>query len=216
MNDTSHDTSHDTSPDTADVPGDVSGRPDPRPGFARTATQLGETIRRVGDDDLARLTSCDGWDVQTLLAHIVGVANRVAALGRGSIETGELPVPDRVARAEWVPMWIGAAADALDVWADDDLLTTMVSPPFGTMPGAVALGIYTTELTVHHWDLATAIGAPVEWDDRLIVGALAGMMVALPADGRGDGIPFSSVVDVAPDAAPIDRLVAYTGRDPRT
>ncbi|GHH42291.1 hypothetical protein [Streptomyces candidus] len=43
---------------------------------------------------------------------------------------------------------------------------------------------------------------------------LAAVPHALPAEPRGGPVPFAAVVDVAPKAPDIDRLVAWSGRTP--
>jgi uncharacterized protein (TIGR03086 family) len=85
--------------------------------------------------------------------------------------------------------------------------------PFGTLPGAAALAMYTGEITTHTWDLAVATGRPPVWDDDVVSGALAAVGRGLPAE-RGPGIPFAPPVPVPDDAPVIDRLLAWQGRDP--
>ncbi|MEM9563173.1 MAG: TIGR03086 family protein, partial [Actinomycetota bacterium] len=101
-------------------------------------------------------------------------------------------------------------------WADDAVLGRDLTLPFAVVPGAIALSIYIGELTIHTWDLAVAIGADVVWDDDVVDGAVVAITTGLPAEPRGDevGIPFDPVVPTAQDAPAIDRLVAWTGRDP--
>jgi uncharacterized protein (TIGR03086 family) len=108
-----------------------------------------------------------------------------------------------------------AADDALAVWADDDaLLDRELTLPYGRHRGAVALATYTGELSTHTWDVAAATGQQPAWDERVLAAALAASSRMLPAEGRGEGIPFGPVVPVAADAPAIDRLVAWQGRNP--
>jgi uncharacterized protein (TIGR03086 family) len=92
----------------------------------------------------------------------------------------------------------------------------MLVLPFATLPGAISLAIYVSEVTVHTWDLATALGVRVDWDDAVVSGALLAMEQALPPSQRGadNGVPFGDVVPTPDDAPAIDRLVAWVGRDP--
>jgi uncharacterized protein (TIGR03086 family) len=119
-------------------------------------------------------------------------------------------VPDR----DWGAAARTAADDVLDVWADPALLTRQLTLPYGTHTGAVAMATYTGELATHTWDLAAATGRTPAWDDDVLAVTLAAMRRILPAEGRGPGVPFGPVVPVADDAPPIDRLVAWQGRDP--
>ena len=102
--------------------------------------------------------------------------------------------------------------------------------PWLTTDGAGALASYTSELTVHTWDLATATGQRPAWDDRVVEVAFGAISHGLPATGRRARFesivaqmppeirpttpPFAEAVDAPADAAPIDVLVAWTGRRP--
>ena len=91
--------------------------------------------------------------------------------------------------------------------------------------------MYTSEISVHTWDLATATGQRPDWNTEAIQVSLATMHQALPADGRieefeavranmpegeeGFNHPFGEAVATAANASLIDQLVAWTGRTPR-
>jgi len=85
---------------------------------------------------------------------------------------------------------------------------------FATMPGAVAMAVYLSEVSVHTWDLARATGQDPVFDDASVELALATMRVGMPAERRGGEIPFGPVVPVADDAPAIHRLVGWVGRRP--
>lgn len=196
--------------ETSETP---TGLPDPRPDLATTTAQLTATIEAVRPDQLDLPTPCPDWTVRDLLAHLVGVADRITALGRGEVAEGEV-TPPTVDDDGWAAAWSAATEGARRQWSDDDLLGAIVHPPFGSMPGAVALSVYVCEFTVHHWDLASALGVDVVWDEAIVAGAYAGTVASLPAEGRGVEVPFGEVVPVPDDAPTIDRLVAYLGRRP--
>ncbi|MEZ5341855.1 MAG: TIGR03086 family metal-binding protein [Acidimicrobiales bacterium] len=186
----------------------------PTPGRLRRRNRLGgSTLARITTDRLGDPTPCDSFDVAALAAHHCSSNSESPPLARGldpfsvphvAVETTPGPssrrgTPHQPTRRAFGP-------------------TTPYSPtlalPFATLPGIVALHIYTSEVLVHTWDLATAIGVDVDWDNDVVLGALVMMTNALPADGRGDEVPFGDVVEVADDARPIDRLVAWLGRTP--
>ena len=189
--------------------------PDPRPHLDTTIELLDGIIAAVEPDRLGHSTPCTDWNVRDLLGHLVGVARRISAVGRDEPAMSVPLVVDGIPDADWAAAWAGAVESARDVWADDQLLGRIVHPPFGDMPGAVALDIYIMELSVHAWDLATAVGAQPEWDDAIIGAALAGARASLPAAGRGDDLPFDDAATTADDAPLIEQLVAYFGRRPR-
>lgn len=203
---------------------------DPRPAFAQAAATAAEVIAAVRPDQLALPTPCAAFDVRALVEHLLAVPRRVAQVGRGE----PLTVPDRitdVAEAEWGRAWADAVHDATAVWAADDLLGTEVQVPWTRLRGADALAIYVSEVLVHAWDLATATGQTPVWDASAVEVAAAAARDQLPAEGRAarfeearralpDGVPpfpdpFLAAVEPPADATPIERLVAWNGRDPR-
>ena len=63
---------------------------------------------------------------------------------------------------------------------------------------------------VHGWDMATATGQPYDPPDDLVAAADAFARQAL--DPLRDGETFAAADGTGPDASPIERLAAYTGR----
>lgn len=190
---------------------------DPRPGFAAAVGLARTVITQITADDLGRPTPCDEFDVDALAGHMIGAVRRIAAVGAGEhFATVDTQLSD-LGVEQLVPLFDAAVADQAAAWADDAVLGSTLELPFGTIPGAAALGAYISELTTHTWDLATALGVEVDWIDELALGALAAMSHALPDSPRGAevGIPFGAPVAVADDAPAIERLVAWVGRDPR-
>ena len=58
-------------------------RIDPRPIVDRAIATGGSVIASVRPDQLTAPTPCSEMDVRAMLGHLVGVLDRVAALGRG-------------------------------------------------------------------------------------------------------------------------------------
>jgi uncharacterized protein (TIGR03086 family) len=187
---------------------------DPRPAFTTAAETAHAAISAVRPDQLDGPTPCPDYDVRALLGHMITVLRRVAAVGRGE---HPFTVP-QVVRDVPDDGWSAAARAAVDdvrlVWADPAVLTRQLTLPFGVLPGAAALAAYTAEVTTHTWDLAVATGQRPDWDPQVLGLALGAIHRALPAEGRGDDVPFAPVVPVPDDAPAIDRLVAWEGRDP--
>ena len=78
------------------------------------------------------------------------------------------------------------------------------------MPGETFARFVVLDGLVHGWDMATATGQPYEPPDELVAAADAFAHQAL--DPLRDGQTFAAAVEPAPDASPIERLAAYTGR----
>lgn len=220
MNDT-------TSPTTASPTLDPT---DPRATFARSVALGRDVVARITPDQLGLPTPCAAYTVRQLAGHVLGVLQRVAILGRGGDPFDAPEVVEGVADDGWHAAWTEAAHEIQTVWSDPALLTTTVVLPWATLDGAGLLDMYTAELTVHTWDLATATGQRVTFDDDVVAVALASIQPMLPAGGRAErfaaaaermGVdagsfvpPYLEAVPVAAPAAPIDQLVAWTGRRP--
>lgn len=187
---------------------------DPRPAFDRAATLACDVVAGVRTDQLTAPTPCAEYDVRALVGHLVSVLRRIAAVGRGEPALSVPQVSADVPDDSWGAAARAAADDIREVWSDDAVLGRELQLPFGTLPGAAALATYTGEITTHTWDLAVATGQRPAWDDDVVAQALPAIRAKLPASGRGPGIPFADAVPVPDDAPPVDRLVAWQGRDP--
>ena len=199
---------------------------DPRPMLDRAIATGAAVVAGIRPEQRTDPTPCTEMDVRTMLAHLVGVLDRIAALGAGEdpFAVAEAPVPED----GWTEAWAAAGRRAGDAWADDAVLERPMALPWIQGTGAEVLATYLSELTVHTWDLATATGQQPDWDDAVVDTALASRQI-LPAEDRlalfeqisADmglpevAVPFAEAVPVPDDAPAIDRLVAWNGRDPR-
>jgi uncharacterized protein (TIGR03086 family) len=198
---------------------------DPRPILDRAIATGEVVISGVRPEQLTDSTPCTDMNVRGLLAHLIGVLDRVAALGNGKdpFAVTETAVPgDR-----WADAWKESATRAADAWSDDAVLERPMALPWIEGSGAEVLESYFSELTVHTWDLATATGQQPDWDDTVVAAALEARQI-LPAENRRAlyeeistamgldevAIPFDEAVPISDDAPAIDRLVAWNGRDP--
>ena len=191
---------------------------DPRLAFAKAVALGGTVIAGLRADQMELPTPCESMNVRQLCGHLIAALQRLAAVARGDEDPfggSSHPITAAVDGDQWPAAWIDAAHDVQAAWTDPALLGAMLTLPFATLPGAVVIGIYTSEVTVHSWDLATATGQQLVWDDEVVASALAVMRVGLPAEPRGGELPFGTVVPVPAEAPLIDQLVAWNGRDPR-
>lgn len=199
---------------------------DPRPILDRAIATGEFVITGVRPEQLTDPTPCTEMNVRTLLTHLIGVLDRVAALGNGKdpFAVTETPVPDD----RWADAWKESGRRAADAWSDDTVLERPMALPWIEGSGAEVLATYFSELTVHTWDLATATGQQPDWDDAVVTAALQARQI-LPAENRRAlyeemsiamgldevAFPFAEAVPVPDDASAIDRLIAWNGRDPR-
>ncbi len=198
---------------------------DPRPILDRAIATGGAVIAGVRPDQLTASTPCPEMDVRAMLSHLVGVLDRIAALGttHDPFSVIETSAPDD----GWCDAWAKSSTHAADAWRDDAVLELPMALPWIQGSGAEVLTSYFSELTVHTWDLATATGQQPDWDDTVVTAALEARPI-LPAENRRAlfaeisaamglddvAIPFAEAVPVQADAPAIDRLVAWNGRDP--
>ncbi|MDZ7883721.1 MAG: TIGR03086 family metal-binding protein [Mycobacterium sp.] len=200
---------------------------DPRTILDRAIATVGVVIAGVRSGQLTDPTPCTDMDVRALLAHLIGVLNRVAALGNGEDPLAVTDTP--VADDRWPDAWRESGRRAADAWSEDAVLEQPMALPWIAGSGAQVLASYFSELTVHTWDLATATGQQPDWDDAVVAAAFGAARQMLPAENRRGlyeeisaargfdevAVPFAEVVPVPDDAPAIDRLVAWNGRDPR-
>ncbi|MFF4099665.1 TIGR03086 family metal-binding protein [Streptomyces sp. NPDC001903] len=205
----------DTTPADTDTVTDTSVASfDPRLDLAAAVELAGRTLAAVRPGQYDAPTPCEEFDVRRLSSHLVAVVRRISVIGRGEDPFSVPSFADELADGAWAQAWEPAAREVAEVWADPGILGRRLRLPIGELPGAAAAAVYTHELVVHTWDLATATGQQPEWDPALIERVIAVVRRALPAETRGGRIPFAEVVTVGPDAPAIDRLVAWAGRRP--
>jgi uncharacterized protein (TIGR03086 family) len=125
--------------------------------------------------------------------------------GPSPVDLPDVPV------GEW-PATYDTSADALlAAFSAPGALERVVTVPFGTVPGAVALQLRLVENLVHGWDLARATGQPARHDDRVAEAALV-FTRARVADVPAGRTPFGPPQPVADNSPALDRLAATLGR----
>lgn len=158
-------------------------------------------------------TPCADWDVRALVNHVVGELLWVPPLlgGRTIAEIGDRFGGDILGDDPLVT-WTSAVADGLAAASQPDAQERTVHLSFGDFPGSEYLGQVASDVIIHSWDLARAVGA----DDRL--GAplveFVNSFLSPQIDAWRSAGAFGPAVDVDPDADAQDRLLAQTGRSP--
>jgi uncharacterized protein (TIGR03086 family) len=169
-----------------------------------------QLIAAVEDDQWAGPTPCAGWSVRDLVTHLVAGNSLFAGALRG--QPPAAPQGTVIPEAGLLNAYRDSAAALLGAFREPGALDAMVTVPFGTVPGVVALHLRITELLVHGWDLARATGQPATVPDGLAEQELAfsrSKLADIPPDRR----PFGPPQPVASSAPTIDQLAALLGRD---
>jgi uncharacterized protein (TIGR03086 family) len=184
---------------------------------------VGNLVARVRPDRLADPTPCPDYDLRTLINHFITGVRLFARGAGGELARGELAslaapggerldhiasVGDDPAAAVRAAVegarraWSGPAPDPEPSGDDDRVPSSMVL--------FVALG----EAVIHGWDIATATGQRYDVPDDLAASLLEGMSGRMGGGERPPGMPFASEVPISGDAPALDRLIAFSGRDP--
>jgi uncharacterized protein (TIGR03086 family) len=167
---------------------------------------MGATVRSEQFDNP---TPCSDYRVRDLFDHMILGASTFAPQLRG--ESAEPVDVSTLADADRPRVLDDALADLLDATKAPGALGRTVHLPFGDVPGSVLAAFLTVDGMVHTWDMARATGVPYSPDDELAAQVL-GTARQLIATEMRDGDTFGQEVTVAPDADPLTRLVAFTGR----
>ena len=174
-------------------------------------TPPGPLVAGIGSDQWALETPCEGWDVRTLLNHVVSGNRWAAALaaGRTIAEVGDTLDGDQLGA---VPLdaYDDSAAAAAAAFEAPGALDAPCAVSYGPVPGSVYAGHRFLDVLVHGWDLATATHQDTALDPALVQACwdvIEPQEDALRASGM-----FGQLVPVPPDSDPQTRLLAALGR----
>ncbi len=162
------------------------------------ADKWDEVAGQVGDADWAKPTTCDDWTVRELVDHAMHWQ------GRGGDVFGADVGPD----ADWAtlkPAIAAALANPANLEGNAESL--------GGTPKQAVAGLITADLLVHSWDLARSIGADATLPEAAVESTLMGLQ-RMPEEMLRSDRMFGPAVEVADDASPQDKLIAFVGRTP--
>jgi len=168
-------------------------------------------IDTVGGADLDRPTPCAAWDVRALLEHEIWMCDLFAAgLLRADVPSQPVPLGDD----EPAQRYRAAGGAALAAWQTTEWADMMLELPFSTLPAAIGVRVFVGDQLIHAWDLATALGQPLQIDEDLAVAQLEMMRQYYDPANRGADAAFDLAADCPPSASPSDQLIALSGRSP--
>ena len=182
---------------TDSQPGPNTGAIDDLESVLRSTATL---LAGVTPDMGPRTTPCTEFDVEHLVDHVLTWSHDYA------VRVAPTPPPPSPPATSGEA---GHRAEALDAHAD-----AIVAGYRAGTPGALQLPveILLMDYLGHGWDLAMSTGQPTAFPESASVRALAAAQQMLTPEMRGDS--FGPAVAVPDDAATLDRLVAFLGRDP--
>jgi uncharacterized protein (TIGR03086 family) len=175
--------------------------------YQLAAANIATLLSNLDEKNLAAPTPCGDWTVQGLAAHLVGNTAFFAGAGGRVVEDRG----DGVGAADARPRFERAASAVVDGFSAPGALDADVATPFGTVPGAIVLGIAFADLLTHCWDLGRALDVDVAVERAVAERALVAFEGFIQDDFRTNGM-FGPVQPCADDASPLDRLAAFSGR----
>ena len=168
-------------------------------------------VAGIGSDQWTAPTPCEGWDVRTLVNHVVSGNLWAAELGSGHTipEVGDRLDGD-VLGADPVAAYDASSDAAADVFAAPGALDAPCAVSYGPVPGSVYAGHRFLDVLIHGWDLAVASGQDATLDSDLVEACWA--VVEPQADLlRASGM-FGHEVEPPAGADDGTRLLALLGR----
>ena len=180
--------------------------------FDRATALYATHLAAVGDRWSAG-TPCDDWDVRALTNHVAGEVLWMPDLfaGKTVAEVGDKFDGDLLGD-DPVATFDRAVSEAKAVLSAPGALEKTVHLSFGDFSGADYTDQISSDLTIHAWDLARAIGGDESLDPELV--ALTDKTFGSVFDAfRGPG-GFGDDVPVPDDADAQTKLLAKSGRKP--
>lgn len=154
-------------------------------------------VSSVSPEQLELPTPCTEWNVRQLTDHLVNSAAQIAVMARGE-------------QPDWGSLDDHHSDPATALRRVGDEILAAFEAGSEAPEGMVA-----AELSVHSWDLATALGRDSgELDQALAEAGYAFVHSELTDDRRGDA--FSPAQPAPEDANAYERLAAYAGRTVRS
>jgi uncharacterized protein (TIGR03086 family) len=173
-------------------------------------------IDEVGPDTLGRQTPCAEWDVAALLRHVTGGNRMAVSLVGGAPASAIGPIfadVGKITDDDIVEACRRSVREARDVLVDLPDPDGIVHFPIGDIPAAQLQTFRISDLTLHTWDLARAIGADETLPPdavELALTSLTAMAGTVPPGMFGEG-PSGAI---AKEADPQARLLDLSGRRP--
>jgi uncharacterized protein (TIGR03086 family) len=165
---------------------------------------LRQTVGTIDDGQLGRQTPCRDFDVDALAEHLVASVTRIsAAAGVAVSPSDEVAVMRRL---------IDTGEGVVSGWRSRGSVGDV---DFGgrTLPASDLLGVVALEFVVHGWDFAVAVGTAPTVPDALARDLLQVAHRTVTTESRRSA-GFDEPVAIGDDASSLDRLLAFTGRDP--
>lgn len=172
-------------------------------------------MRGVMPEQLADPTPCADWTVEELMQHMVASTDFFADAAEFGSVPDDREWPD-YASQELVTAHRRHLERLMAAYRNPGVMTRPMTILAGPSTAEFCLQIAISERFVHAWDLAAATNQPFGTDGNEIARALlaSSEYLAVNAEVRESATPpFGPELSVE-SGGPVEKLVAYLGRDP--
>jgi uncharacterized protein (TIGR03086 family) len=172
-------------------------------------------LKKVGagilPEQLEASTPCASFTVSDVRDHMTGLASAYAPAFRGDAPPPNDPDPSVPGDEDLAARFQLAMDGLLDAVQSPGALERTLDTPFGPMPGSVFARLVAFDGLIHGWDLA--ISTQQVWDPpEDVVAEVDEFARQAIAPEMRDGDTFAQETHAPPEATPLLRLVAFSGR----
>jgi uncharacterized protein (TIGR03086 family) len=171
--------------------------------FKAIAKMLAEPF----DDDMNKPTPCPGWDVSTHFDHVIDLVIQMAVRAGVTMTDQSYMTPQQRLAAVTEP--------TLDGWRRRQGINGEIVWRDRRWPDRVAIKVLALDIVVHGWDLAVALDRTLDVADPYVDYLLEFARGALIDDVRATSGFRQPVFGYEYGVTMLERLVAFTGRDPQ-
>lgn len=162
-------------------------------------------LQGVTPGQLDEASSCDGWSVRDLIAHVVSGNAMFTAMVSGEPPAGGDALGDDPAEA-----FRASLKKLRDAFSAEGVMDKVFQTPMGERPAPRLVTTRVIEMSVHGWDLARSTGQSIDLPEPVVEAGLAQLRMMLSGDRAG--MPFGAEQQAPEGASAADRLAAFAGR----
>lgn len=182
--------------------------------YTKAVYNFDHVVRQIPGDAWDTPTPCEGWSIRDVAGHVNAVQRYVQATTAGTpVTMNPFEDPGRHLGDDPPATWAATRDELLATFDHPGVLQREVESFWGPMSVDRMLGAAVGDITIHSWDVATALGLEFEIPGELVDHTLAVVGPALEGM-RASGV-LGPEVEVGNEASAQDRLLGQAGRDPR-
>ncbi len=188
-------------------------------GPALIAAAAAEAARVVGGvpdgpDVMNAATPCNGWDLRTLLNHLIlWTSYSAERRAHGESVAEELMNKDFTAAPDFRADYAKQIDRAVKAWSDPKAWAGEIGVMGDATPAADVAAMLIMEMVLHGWDVARATGQQYQADDALAAALLETVEAQAELFRKYQG--FADAVQVPDNATTFEKALSLSGRNPR-